>query len=618
MKKLNINKRRLLRLGWPFLVLVLLALIILRERIGINLEALTKSEQELFAARLYEVSDESFSNELEQEIECLVLGNSKEAQSELTWEQMAQVLHDMRVGYDYVDLAQDEVPDITDYKKIVLTICDLEILGDKVLAICDWVYEGGQLLSTGTFVSGPLCEVLGIKAGIMNTSGIQYGTITGMHIADDFMINGNGREFLFSEISDTALNVSLMPDCEVFITDTENGIPLLWQRKFGEGKFVINNQLLYSKVMRGILSTSYSLLGDSFVYPVINASAFYIDDFPSPVPTGDSKFISEDYGVSISTFYTNVWWPDMLALKEKHNLLYSGYIIVDYSDQVEGPFLKNESTERYSFFGNMLLNSGGELGFHGYNHMPLCLENYNYIHLFDTYKYWPSKEKMGEAVRTVYEFSSELFPDARFSVYVPPSNIISEEGIEVLRENWPELLAIASTYHEGDAAYTQEFRVRADGLVETPRIASGCIFEEYMMIGAFSELNFHYVQTYFIHPDDVLDEDRGAELGWATMYDNLMNYADYIYTAAPVIRNVSATGMGEAVREFDKLSVNRVEKEDALYIQLGGFYKEAYLMLRMNEGTPGAVTGGDLEHLTGDLYLVHATDDEIRIIKNTK
>ena len=112
----------------------------------------------------------------------------------------------------------------------------------------------------------------------------------------------------------------------------------------------------------------------------------------------------------------------MLALKEKHNLIYSGYIIVDYSDQVEGPFLKNESTERYSFFGNMLLNSGGELGFHGYNHMPLCLENYNYIHLFDTYKYWPSKEEMGEAIRTIYEFSTELFPDARFSVYVPPSN----------------------------------------------------------------------------------------------------------------------------------------------------------------------------------------------------
>ena len=50
--------------------------------------------------------------------------------------------------------------------------------------------------------------------------------------------------------------------------------------------------------------------------------------------------------------------------------------------------------------------------------------------------------------------------------------------------------------------------------METPRIISGYIFEPDVYVAALSELNFHLVNTHFQHPDDVLDEDRGAKLGW--------------------------------------------------------------------------------------------------------
>ena len=51
-----------------------------------------------------------------------------------------------------------------------------------------------------------------------------------------------------------------------------------------KGKFVVDNFGLYEKVVRGFYAASYSLLTDVGVYPVINGSAFYLDDFPSPVP----------------------------------------------------------------------------------------------------------------------------------------------------------------------------------------------------------------------------------------------------------------------------------------------------------------------------------------------
>ena len=47
--------------------------------------------------------------------------------------------------------------------------------------------------------------------------------------------------------------------------------------------------------MRGFYAASYSLLTDVGVYPVINGSAFYLDDFPSPVPEGDATYVKRDY-----------------------------------------------------------------------------------------------------------------------------------------------------------------------------------------------------------------------------------------------------------------------------------------------------------------------------------
>lgn len=613
MKRRRLIKKRWIRLGWPFLVLFVLSIIIIRERSGIAVEDEVTSAMKNFDARLYEVSDAEFTDTFEQDVECMILSDSRDLQSNVTLEQMQAVLDDMKIGYDIVDLAKVEFPDLSEYTKIVVTTSDLSAMENNVLVLCEWVKNGGELMNTGTFQNDAYFQIIGPKVGILNMGGSSSSTVSGMRILNDFMLNAHGREFFYDEPTETAMGVSLVPECQVYVEDPVSDVPLLWEYEYGEGKFIINNQVLTGKISRGLLCASYSLMGDTCAYPVINASTFYIDDFPSPVPSGEGKYISEQYGVSIATFYSNIWWPDMINLAEEYGIIHTGLIIVDYSDQVEGVFEEYESKERFTFFGNMLLNNGGELGFHGYNHMPLTLDNYDYMGLYDEYEHWPSTEEMGKAITTLRTFSEGLFPDARFSVYVPPSNILSQEGREALKENWDDLLVIASTYNVDDVEYTQEFEVAEDGIIETPRITSGCELGEYMTLAAFSELTFHYVQSHFLHPDDVLDEERGAAIGWETMYNNLKNYTHYIYSAAPNIRNVSGSGMGEAVREFDKLSVKRVESKNNLNLTLGGFYKEAYIMVRINEGEPTEVAGGTIENISGNLYLLHATSSEVNI-----
>ena len=49
--------------------------------------------------------------------------------------------------------------------------------------------------------------------------------------------------------------------------------------------------------------------------------------------------------------------------------------------------------------------------------------------------------------------------------------------------------------------------------------------------------------------------------------------------------------------------------------ELKNFYDEAYFMVRINEGTPGEVSGGKLTHLTGNLYLLQAKEPTVTIEK---
>ena len=62
---------------------------------------------------------------------------------------------------------------------------------------------------------------------------------------------------------------------------------------------------------------------------------------------------------------------------------------------------------------------------------------------------------------------------------------------------------IASNYFAGECAYVQEFEVADDGIVEQPRIISGAILDDYMQMAAVSELNMHFVNSHFMHPDDL-------------------------------------------------------------------------------------------------------------------
>lgn len=547
----------------------------------------------------------------------LVIDSSQEGVSDAE-SMLDRVLLDMKVPTVTVDLAQgDEIPTLKQYQTMVIAMPNLDPLGEHVLQIMQWVKKGGGVMFAMTPEKTGYLDVIGPQIGI-ESSAYKYVVTEGITPSKDFMLGG-GQTYMFSDPFKSSLSVALNDRAQVEAVSSDGRTPLVWRSSVESGTAVMCNIGIYVKMVRGFYALAFSLLSSAMAYPVINSAAFYLDDFPSPVPSGNGKYIKRDYNMSISEFYSQVWWPDLVRLAERYGIRFTGVMIENYGDDTKNDSVRQTDNTQFEYYGGLLLRQNGEIGYHGYNHQPLVLPNTDYGNEY-TYVQWPNRKAIVDSLNELIAFQKTVLPAATSSVYVPPSNILSSEGRQIIGEDMPQIRAIASMAFPPDSSleYVQEFGVAADGVVEAPRIVSGSMVNNsYMRLAAVSELNMHYVSTHFMHPDDLLDEDRGAKEGWETYRKGLEDYLDWLEQSAPSIRMQTGTECAAAVQRFSGLTVSMATSDDSWDLHLGNLIDQGWLMFRANNGTPGRVRGGSLTKLTGNLYLLKATSATVHIERKT-
>ena len=547
----------------------------------------------------------------------LVIDSSQEGVSDAE-SMLDRVLLDMKVPTVTVDLAQgDEIPTLKQYQTMVIAMPNLDPLGEHVLQIMQWVKKGGGVMFAMTPEKTGYLDVIGPQIGI-ESSAYKYVVTEGITPSKDFMLGG-GQTYMFSDPFKSSLSVALNERAQVEAVSSNGRTPLVWRSSVESGTAVMCNIGIYVKMVRGFYASAFSLLSSAMAYPVINSAAFYLDDFPSPVPSGNGKYIKRDYNMSISEFYSQVWWPDLVRLAERYGIRFTGVMIENYGDDTKNDPVRQTDNTQFEYYGGLLLRQNGEIGYHGYNHQPLVLPNTDYGNEY-TYVQWPNRKAIVDSLNELIAFQKTVLPAATSSVYVPPSNILSSEGRQIIGEDVPQIRAIASMAFPPDSSleYVQEFGVAADGVVEAPRIVSGSMVNNsYMRLAAVSELNMHYVSTHFMHPDDLLDEDRGAKEGWETYRKGLEDYLDWLEQSAPSIRMQTGTECAAAVQRFSGLTVSMATSDDSWDLHLGNLIDQGWLMFRANNGTPGRVRGGSLTKLTGNLYLLKATSATVHIERKT-
>ena len=547
----------------------------------------------------------------------LVIDSSQEGVSDAE-SMLDRVLLDMKVPTVTVDLAQgDEIPTLKQYQTMVIAMPNLDPLDEHVLQIMQWVKKGGGVMFAMTPEKTGYLDVIGPQIGI-ESSAYKYVVTEGITPSKDFMLGG-GQTYMFSDPFKSSLSVVLNDRAQVEAVSSNGRTPLVWRSSVESGTAVMCNIGIYVKMVRGFYASAFSLLSSAMAYPVINSAAFYLDDFPSPVPSGNGKYIKRDYNMSISEFYSQVWWPDLVRLAERYGIRFTGVMIENYGDDTKNDPVRQTDNTQFEYYGGLLLRQNGEIGYHGYNHQPLVLPNTDYGNEY-TYVQWPNRKAIVDSLNELIAFQKTVLPAATSSVYVPPSNILSSEGRKIIGEDVPQIRAIASKAFPPDSSleYVQEFGVAADGVVEAPRIVSGSMVNNsYMRLAAVSELNMHYVSTHFMHPDDLLDEDRGAKEGWETYRKGLEDYLDWLEQSAPSIRMQTGTECAAAVQRFSGLTVSMATSDDSWDLRLGNLIDQGWLMFRANSGTPGRVRGGSLTKLTGNLYLLKATSATVHIERKT-
>ena len=547
----------------------------------------------------------------------LVIDSSQEGVSDAE-SMLDRVLLDMKVPTVTVDLAQgDEIPTLKQYQTMVIAMPNLDPLDEHVLQIMQWVKKGGGVMFAMTPEKTGYLDVIGPQIGI-ESSAYKYVVTEGITPSKDFMLGG-GQTYMFSDPFKSSLSVVLNDRAQVEAVSSNGRTPLVWRSSVESGTAVMCNIGIYVKMVRGFYASAFSLLSSAMAYPVINSAAFYLDDFPSPVPSGNGKYIKRDYNMSISEFYSQVWWPDLVRLAERYGIRFTGVMIENYGDDTKNDPVRQTDNTQFEYYGGLLLRQNGEIGYHGYNHQPLVLPNTDYGNEY-TYVQWPNRKAIVDSLNELIAFQKTVLPAATSSVYVPPSNILSSEGRKIIGEDVPQIRAIASMAFPPDSSleYVQEFGVAADGVVEAPRIVSGSMVNNsYVRLAAVSELNMHYVSTHFMHPDDLLDEDRGAKEGWETYRKGLEDYLDWLEQSAPSIRMQTGTECAAAVQRFSGLTVSMATSDDSWDLRLGNLIDQGWLMFRANSGTPGRVRGGSLTKLTGNLYLLKATSATVHIERKT-
>ena len=544
----------------------------------------------------------------------IVIYNPDDANSVGIYQNVKYVLEKIGVNVVGIKLSEQEnYSDLSDYETMVICIDNLQDLKYTDAKLKSWVKQGKGIFFTAPLQNNELLskfsDLLDIEEENIET--LNYEDMT---FKDDFLIGAKGAEFGNIAINGYGLKVKLKDNAIVHAMTSE-GNPVIWNVQYGDGHVsVCNANFLSDKISRGIITAAYAELHKAYVYPVINAAMYCIDDFPSPIPIGYSKLIYEQYGCNMEDFNFNIWWPKMKKLAEKYGIKFTGLLIQTYENKVEPPFDNTTYFETSKYYANALLNSGGELGLHGYNHQSLALNGFDYRDDQVNYTPWKSMDDMWEALRSAIKYGKTLAPNAKITTYVAPSNIISSYVREEMEKNIDEIKVYAGVYIGNESQMVQEFEAKENGIVYVPRTDSGMDISldtnsDFLM---YNELTFHYVHSNFFHPDDILDINRGAEQGFETLYSK---YEEMVKSLKSTnIRNTTVAEGGAAVQRYDLTSCRQKYAEGKLILDVEGIYDNANYMICLNDvNSIKSIEGAEYEKINDKYYLLKIKHEHVVI-----
>ena len=606
------KKTKLSSLYLPIMLVILFFIFVLVERIYTNTEYYTDIENDSLSM----LSDEEWKlynanrNAKLQEKSLIIYDHYSSYSVEIK-DNIKYVLGTISVKTYTKDIENiEEEDDLSKYDTIIICVQNIDEVNYSFEKLERYVKNGGGLLFSVNLTNGSKLNKFYNLLGINKTNG--YKKVESLKFNDNFLINSSGKSYGKHIINMELLHFELKDNVNIHISSNDdNNLPIVWDLKYGNGYVGISNSSLFSsKNGRGLFVSLYSSIHDVFSYPVINSAVYFIDDFPSPIPNGKDKIITDEYGYNIKDFYSNVWWPTMQELTKTKGIKFSSYIIMTYEDNVNGPFDNKYFDEESRYYIKQLLATGSEMGIHGYNHQPLVINNFDHGDEIN-YKTWPNEKLAFDSIRSVLNYTEDIVGEGKVISYVAPSNTISEELYLKMQEEIKEIKIYATLYVGDETVLDQEFDVLDNGVVNVPRLYSGMEMtseSEYMLL---NELSYHYVFSHFMHPDDILDVERRSEKGFGYMTKTYTDLIDFVNSTK--IRNHTVSSTAGAIQRYQVTSVDKEYINNKLTLNISGVYDTVYYFLKTNGKSIKNVSGCKYEKIADNYYLLTIDNEKVEI-----
>jgi len=567
----------------------------------------------------------------------LVVHNSTDVYGEKTYANAIRALDYARLDHHDLDLASEDTwPQLGQYSALVL-ITELVSGIDETLAqrISNYVADGGGLAVVYRAWSPHLAPLFGIEAGAEYPELVEEEE--GLHFNTDLFPGVKGLVLSEKTVSNlSCFQVRLRPDVQV-LASSGTGRPIVWLYRHGQGRVLYwNTVFLTEKEARGFIVQSVLNAQRLAVLPIANFATIQIDDFPSAVSTEKIEPVKTEYDMTLLEFYDKVWFPAMMDIARRHGIVYTFLLPFNYNDLVAPPFNFREwehaeievDAQRlfYSIYVSHLAAQEHELGFHGYNHVSLTLEN------------WPSDENMVAALQIASRRWEEDNLGSQPIAYVPPNNIYDAAGARALTRAFPSLKVLAGIYtgrfeDGGDREFEPE--PWNSQLFDIPRVTFGYNLTSRYRYAMISELGMMGIWTHFMHPDDVVHTPEnypyspyhrnpnywpwrgdytGEENGF---YYRFLHWLDFVETYYPWLRYVRTDESYDILRTHldNQVTVDLKPHEVVLHSTT-----PTYFQVRINDGRRiflNALQGAQFVHLYhGEgytLYTLRAVEEEVHL-----
>ncbi len=546
-----------------------------------------------------------FPTPVRQKIAILAESNNDEALAVLDFTE--SVLKRSKINYQIISTRdfRGMVPlDLSPF-----TAAGLILSSDNGLdpAILDqYLMDGGNIVSLIGGRYDKLAPYLGIKENrrdIRNSTGYRIGS--GFFTGEDVSLEE--RTIIWKPGWGIPVDKA-----EILATDYSTRFPLLWKVKVNNGNVLVWNWDNF------VFGTFLGYILESFIYiqPVGVAatpalSIMYLDDWPLPM----YNVVKNPISITDTEFYTDIWWGEIKELLKSWDQPFTSYAIFNYNATTKPPF---ETGEFFVAKGNAPtevayehLDTGIELGLHGYNHVSPTLQKTE-INAF----VWSSKEEMevgfthakNEWIRLLGNYSLPR-------TYVAPHNIISPDGVAVLHKVFPTIKSISTLRAGEDESEIHDFGPHPDfpEIYMMPRMTSGYLFTPLTKTGAVSGIVGPGLWSHFIHGDDVFDPYRSQGKSWEDLKTEFSSMLGFIRTNYPWLRPMNAYDGYRAMEEFDDIGTDFKLSDGDLLVQTGA--PGLIFRMRFNGKKIKSITGGTLlySYKSMDAAVIQAEAPEVRV-----